>query len=69
VSPRRCPDCGLAEERLMIDGKPYLNLDPVSGRCLTCLAVMAKSRLRTIKATLVKRDVKLAQLPAHDDED
>jgi hypothetical protein len=26
----------------MIDGKPYLNLDPVSGRCMSCLISWAR---------------------------
>jgi hypothetical protein len=52
----------------MIDGKPYLNLDPVSGRCMSCLISWA--RIAGEKSMdPPRRDVKLAQLPAHDDED
>jgi hypothetical protein len=68
VTARRCPDCGVAEERLIIDGKPYLNLDPISGRCLSCLTNLAHAAVREMDKRR-RRDVKLAQLPAHDDED
>jgi hypothetical protein len=68
VSVSRCPDCGLAEERLIIDGKPYLNLDPVSGRCLSCLAQQAKARLRTIATHLMPRDVKRAASGEKDED-
>jgi hypothetical protein len=66
VSPRRCPDCGVVEERIVEQGHERVNLDPVSGRCLSCLAELAKARLRTIATHLIPRDVKRA---AAKDED
>lgn len=39
---RTCPGCGLEERRsLDINGRPIVNLDPVSGRCVKCLVKSA----------------------------
>ncbi len=66
----RCPDCGVLLTRIVEHGQERVNLDPVSGRCVDCLAKNAKARVRTMATThQMPRDVKLAQLPAHDDED
>jgi hypothetical protein len=64
---RLCPDCGANEERVFIEGKEWINLDPVSGRCVPCLTRMVKAK--PMPGAALPRDVKLAQLPAHDDED
>lgn len=39
---RRCPDCGLAEERKVDKrGHALVNLDPTTGRCLRCTVTAA----------------------------
>jgi hypothetical protein len=39
---RACPTCGVLEERGMKDGRPWVNLNPITGHCVTCLAAMAR---------------------------
>lgn len=39
---RKCPNCGVQESRWTVDGKPFVNLDPITGNCVTCLAAFAK---------------------------
>lgn len=59
LRPRRCVDCGKAQERHIVFGKETTNLDPISGKCLDCLAAHAK---QTPKPPSDDRfDVRLAQ--------
>jgi hypothetical protein len=49
VLPRVCPDCGEQEQRRTDGaGRPLLNLDPVSGRCVKCLIAYAKAGFRVM---------------------
>lgn len=37
MSPRRCGGCGLEEIRTITNGREFVNLDPFTGYCVTCL--------------------------------
>lgn len=39
---RKCPNCGTAESRWTVDGREHVNLSPITGQCVRCLAEMSK---------------------------
>lgn len=42
MSPRACVDCGAPERRGVDEhGRPTVNLDPTTGRCLACIVKAA----------------------------
>ena len=42
---RACVDCGQPEDRRKdASGRPLLNLDPVSGKCIQCLVQSVQAR-------------------------
>lgn len=41
-APRACPNCGTEESRWSIRGVDYVNLSPLTGQCVDCLAAMTK---------------------------
>ncbi len=57
MSLRACPKCGTLEQRGIWQGKPWVNLDPISGLCIDCLA-------SSVGAFQSRRDA--ANVPAHD---
>jgi hypothetical protein len=42
MTPRTCPNCGKQEERWTVGGREYVNLSPLTGQCVDCLAAMSK---------------------------
>ncbi len=42
MTPRTCPNCGTPESRWTVGGVEHVNLSPITGQCVTCLAEMAK---------------------------
>ena len=39
---RTCPDCGVPEQRTTDErGRPVVNLDPFTGKCVACLTKAA----------------------------
>jgi hypothetical protein len=50
---RQCPDCGVPEVRILVDGHARVNLDPISGRCVQCLVQRTHVR---VMGHDVKRD-------------
>jgi hypothetical protein len=39
---RKCPNCNVAESRWTVGGREYVNLSPLTGQCVDCLAAMSK---------------------------
>lgn len=72
TDPRKCPDCGLVEERRTDDrGRPTTNLDPLSGRCVGCLGREALKRVtfRSRRSARVGEIVDVRALQAGKDAD
>jgi hypothetical protein len=45
TEPRKCPDCGLKEDRKLDErGRPIVNLSPLTGQCVSCLGRAALAR-------------------------
>lgn len=47
MTPRRCLACGTEEVRTIINGRASVNLEPVSGFCIACLAQASKEAKQT----------------------
>lgn len=39
---RVCPNCGVLEQRWIANGRECVNLSPITGQCVDCLAAMSK---------------------------
>lgn len=44
TSKRTCPNCGTPERRWLENGRPQVNLDPITSNCVDCLREYAKER-------------------------
>jgi hypothetical protein len=42
TEPRTCPNCGTAERRWLEKGRQRMNLSPITGQCVDCLAALAR---------------------------
>lgn len=52
MSPRRCLGCGTEEVRTIANGREQVNLEPVSGCCVSCLSQSSKEARETAPSTL-----------------
>jgi hypothetical protein len=42
MTPRTCPNCGVAETRWTVGSVEHVNLSPITGQCVDCLREMSK---------------------------
>lgn len=42
MTTRTCPNCGVEERRWLEKGQPRVNLNPITGQCVDCLAALAR---------------------------
>lgn len=49
---RKCPNCGVEESRWRANGRESVNLDPITGNCVTCLIELAKEIRQTAPVSL-----------------
>jgi hypothetical protein len=42
MTPRTCPNCGTPESRWTVGGVEHVNLSPITGQCVSCLAAITR---------------------------
>jgi len=52
TAQRTCPNCHVPESRWTENGRPCVNLDPITGNCVRCLAELAKEMGATVRRPL-----------------